>query len=102
MTRLMIAAAGAALCLAALPPAAQEEGSGPLGLPNKAGASVLMTELNAIEAANIIRTRPRGCRWAREYRPEMPLGPGQDYALSRTTRRATRPPGSRPRCSEPR
>ncbi|KZY37776.1 hypothetical protein A3731_14605 [Roseovarius sp. HI0049] len=86
MRRLLIAAAGAALCLTAAPMAAQEEDAAPLGLPNKAGASVLMTELNAIQAANIIR-RGRVIPLGREYRPDMPLGPGQDYTLSKTRNR---------------
>lgn len=86
MTRLPIAAAAVALSLTALPPQAQETESSPFGQPNKAGASVLMTELNAIEAANIIR-RGRVVHMGRAYRPDMPLRPGQDYAVRKTTRR---------------
>lgn len=68
--------------LAALPAAAGDDDQSPYGPRDRAGASNLMTELTAIRAANIIR-RGRVVELGRDYRPDMPLGPGQDFELVR-------------------
>lgn len=82
------------LCLApaaraqeALPEArAQDTAPSRFGVADRAGASVMMTESNAIRAANLIR-RGRVVKIGRDYRPDMPQPPGQDLRL--THRRVT-------------
>ncbi len=67
------------LCLAA--PAGAQDAPSRFGAADRAGASVLMTETNAIRAANIIR-RGRVVKLGRDYRPDMPQTPGQDLRLT--------------------
>jgi len=71
---------------------AQEWGSAGYGPNDRAGASNLMTEAKAIDAANLIR-RGRVVEIGRDYRADMPLRPGQQFRL-RTTREAA---GAAPR-----
>jgi len=68
------------LCLAA-PAAAQDAPPSRFGVQDRIGASVMMTESNAIQAANIIR-RGRVVSLGRDYRADMPQTPGQDLRLT--------------------
>jgi len=61
---------------AALPAPAQQA-------RDMAGASNMMTELNAIQAANLIR-RGRVVELGRDYRPDMPMDPADAFELSKT------------------
>lgn len=69
------------LCVCLAAPAAAQEQPSRFGAQDRAGATVLMTESNAIEAANIIR-RGRVVSLGRDYRPDMPQTPGQDLRLT--------------------
>ncbi len=75
--------AATVLTLAAIgPAAAQDTGESRHGSWDRMGAANMMTELNAIQAANIIR-RGRVVELGRDYTPDMPMGPGESLDLSR-------------------
>ncbi|MCZ7676999.1 MAG: cyclase family protein [Roseovarius sp.] len=69
------------LAAAGIATAQEEAAPSRFGAADRAGASVLMTETNAIQAANIIR-RGRVVSLGRDYRPDMPQTPGQDLHLT--------------------
>ena len=72
--------AGFACCAAG---AAAEEIHSPFGDWDRAGASVLMTESKAIEAANLIR-RGRVIPIGRSYSADIPLGDNQSFSFTGT------------------
>ena len=69
------------LCLCFAGPAAAQDTPSRFGVQDRIGASVLMTESNAIQAANIIQ-RGRVVSLGRDYRPDMPQTPAQDLRLT--------------------
>lgn len=86
MRKLGIAAALSALAAVA-PAVAQEREESRHGSWDRAGAANMMTELNAIQAANIIR-RGRVVELGRDYGAHMPMGPGKSLRLSRSVVRS--------------
>ncbi len=62
---------------------AQEDGTSPFGDWDRQGASVLMNESKAIEAANLIR-RGRVIPLGRDYSDAMPMRKGQKFTLTGT------------------
>ncbi|WP_162685568.1 cyclase family protein [Roseovarius amoyensis] len=69
------------LCLCLAGPASAQDAPSRFGVQDRIGASVMMTESNAIQAANIIQ-RGRVVSLGRDYRSDMPQTPGQDLRLT--------------------